>query len=140
MAIISGVADKKLEQKIIKNFVVKKANQPWPILTVLRPIKENSKNWREYMKTHKQNYPNQYHNGGGWPFIGGFWIIALIKLGKKELVRSELTQLAKLNQLNEWGFNEWFHGKTGEPMGMTGQSWSAAMYLFAYYVKKTLLK
>jgi glycogen debranching enzyme len=31
----------------------------------------------------------------------------------------------------EWGFNEWFHGLSGEPMGFDAQSWSAAMYLFA---------
>ena len=31
-----------------------------------------------------------------------------------------------------WEFNEWFHGRSGCPMGFGGQSWSAAMYLFAY--------
>ncbi len=30
-----------------------------------------------------------------------------------------------------WEFNEWFHGRSGRPMGYAGQSWSAAMYLFA---------
>ena len=31
-----------------------------------------------------------------------------------------------------WEFNEWFHGQSGRPMGFAGQSWSAAMYLFAH--------
>jgi hypothetical protein len=30
-----------------------------------------------------------------------------------------------------WEFNEWFHGLSGRPMGYAGQSWPAAMYLFA---------
>jgi hypothetical protein len=31
----------------------------------------------------------------------------------------------------EWEFNEWFHGTSGRPMGYAGQTWSAAMYLYA---------
>jgi len=30
-----------------------------------------------------------------------------------------------------WEFNEWFHGLSCRPMGYAGQSWSAAIYLFA---------
>jgi hypothetical protein len=33
--------------------------------------------------------------------------------------------------MNGMEFNEWFHGLTGEPMGMTGQSWNAAAFLLA---------
>lgn len=38
-----------------------------------------------------------------------------------------------VNQVNGWQFNEWFHGKTGEPLGMPGQSWSAAGFLLALH-------
>ena len=30
-----------------------------------------------------------------------------------------------------WRFTEWFHGRTGKPMGMAGQSWNAAAWLLA---------
>jgi hypothetical protein len=36
-----------------------------------------------------------------------------------------------VNSVNNWQFNEWFHGLTGEPMGMPGQSWNAASFLLA---------
>jgi glycogen debranching enzyme len=88
------------------------------------------------MKSHNQNYPYQYHNGGIWPFVGGFWICALEKTGQSALAREELGKLAQANQKNNWQFNEWFHGKTGKPMGMPGQSWNAGAFLLAYYCLK----
>jgi hypothetical protein len=39
--------------------------------------------------------------------------------------------LARANEKNGWEFNEWFHGATGEAMGMPGQSWNAATFLLA---------
>jgi len=32
-----------------------------------------------------------------------------------------------------WEFNEWCHGRTGQPMGYPHQAWSAGMYVFAYH-------
>ena len=32
----------------------------------------------------------------------------------------------------EWDFNEWHHGLTGRPSGFRGQSWSAAMFVYAH--------
>jgi glycogen debranching enzyme len=34
--------------------------------------------------------------------------------------------------LNQWEFNEWYHGKDGQPMGKEEQAWSAGGYLFAH--------
>ena len=31
----------------------------------------------------------------------------------------------------DWGFNEWLHGRSGHAMGYDQQAWSAAMYLYA---------
>jgi glycogen debranching enzyme len=40
--------------------------------------------------------------------------------------------LGRLEALNRAGeFNEWHHGRTYAPMGVTCQAWSAGMYLFA---------
>ncbi|MFZ5540217.1 MAG: glycoside hydrolase 100 family protein, partial [Pseudomonadota bacterium] len=87
--------------------------------------------WRAYMARHNQNRPYQYHNGGIWPFVGGFWVVALARLGLDDLARTELAKLAHVNSLNDWRFTEWFHGKTLEPMGMAGQGWNAAAFLLA---------
>ncbi len=85
------------------------------------------------MGRHRQNIDYQYHNGGSWPFIGGFWILALASVGQQEKARRELEKMANANYVNDWAFQEWFHGKSGEPNGMTGQSWNASMFLLAHY-------
>jgi glycogen debranching enzyme len=83
------------------------------------------------MGRHQQNIVHQYHNGGIWPFVGGFWVMALAKLGLHEQAWSELVRLAQANALDDWRFTEWFHGRTLAPMGMAGQSWNAATFLLA---------
>ncbi len=110
-----------------------KIHQPYPVKVVHDPIREDSPFWRPYMRRHRQNLPYQYHNGGIWPFVGGFWVMLLAKLGKKELAWKELERFAGANKVNNWEFNEWFHGITGKPMGMTGQSWNAATFILAFH-------
>ena len=70
-----------------------------------------------------------YHNGGVWPFIGGFYVAALVKARRLETAAQTLDRLTELNRSGE--FNEWHHGQTHEPMGVANQAWSAALYLFA---------
>ena len=84
------------------------------------------------MQRHRQNLPWQYHNGGIWPFVGGFWVMLLSRLGKEREAWGELEKLALVNRVNDWEFNEWFQGQSGEPMGMARQSWNAALYILAY--------
>jgi len=132
LACLVGLADDKKAKQIIKYFRDKKANQPWPIKTVLNPIKKSDKLWKAYMNKHNViNRPQQYHNGAIWPFIGGFWALLLNMVGN-DLVESELLKLAKLNARSDWQFNEWFDGKSSKVLGMPRQSWNAATYILAY--------
>jgi len=140
LAILFGLADKKLEERIVK-FLTKKRklkNMPMPVL--FNPIKENSKSWREYMKDHSQNYPYQYHNGGIWPYTACFWAMALARAGHKRQAWQEMERIAQANSINNWQFNEWFYGRTGKPMGMAGQSWNAGAFLLAYHYLKGEVK
>ncbi len=83
------------------------------------------------MSRHRQNLEWQYHNGGIWPFVGGFWVAALAQLGPAASARAELVKVARANALKHWQFNEWLHGRTLVPSGMPGQSWNAAAFLIA---------
>jgi glycogen debranching enzyme len=85
------------------------------------------------MSRHRQNFAWQYHNGGIWPFVGGFWVAALAESGQREKAARELVKVARANALRDWEFNEWLHGRTLEPRGMRGQSWNAAAFLIACY-------
>lgn len=84
----------------------------------------------------KFNNPGEYHNGGLWPFICGFYVAALVAARKFKLAGQKLEALTELvrgsndSQL-EFGFNEWVKAQDGKPMGQDWQTWSAALYLYA---------
>ena len=82
------------------------------------------------------NNPGDYHNGGIWPFISGFYIAALVAAKEYDLAEKELLELTKLikkpvNTELEYGFNEWYKAQDGKPMGQDWQTWSASNYLYA---------
>jgi hypothetical protein len=82
------------------------------------------------------NMPGNYHNGGIWPFICGFYIAALVAAKKYRLAEQKLLALTKLvrkgkNPKLSFGFNEWIKAQNGEVMGVDWQTWSAALYLYA---------
>jgi hypothetical protein len=84
----------------------------------------------------KYNQPGEYHNGGIWPFVCGFYVAALVAAGKLALARKKLITLAVLVRQSrvaevEFGFNEWHRAQDGTPHGQDWQSWSAAMFLYA---------
>lgn len=82
------------------------------------------------------NRPGEYHNGGIWPFICGFYVVAVLAAGFERLAERKLEALTKLmipshNHDLAFGFNEWIRSQDGTPQGNDWQTWSAAMYLYA---------
>jgi len=131
LSILYGLASDARANEIVEALRAEGVADHYPIRVVTHPMGRNHDLWRTYMERHRQNHPYQYQNGGIWPFVGGFWVLALMNLGKTQLARAELQKLAQVNQLDNWRFTEWFHGKTLEPLGMEGQSWNAATFLMA---------
>jgi hypothetical protein len=96
--------------------------------------KPEDPDWHERYSAYNQ--PGDYHNGGIWPFIAGFYVAALVaakryKLAEEKLVA--LTQGIKLARSENlgFGFNEWIKAQDGKPKGNDWQTWSASMYLYA---------
>jgi hypothetical protein len=131
LAILCGAATDSTGHGIVNCLRDARAADPYPVRVTLRPLSRQHESWRPYMARHRQNQPHQYHNGGIWPFVGGFWVMALARLGRRDLAWHELAALARVNALGGWRFTEWFHGQTLAPMGMAGQSWNAATFLLA---------
>lgn len=131
LACLFGLVSPSRAGRIVSEFMELGVHRPYPLRVVHRPIRENSPLWRTYMGRHRQNFPYQYHNGGIWPFTAGFWVLLLLKLRRREEAVAALNRFAEANRAGNWAFNEWLHGKTGQPMGMNGQSWNAAMFMLA---------
>jgi len=135
LTILFGIANPAQEKRILDYVHQVGIAEPYPVRVLHPVIHPGNKDWREYYRNNNLNLPEQYHNGGIWPFVGGFYVAALVKAGRCELAAQVLEKLAEVNRQGvdaEWEFNEWCHGATGRPMGYPHQAWSAGMYVFAY--------
>ena len=139
-AVAFGLADEEQTESILDYIATHNLDEPYPVRTLHPPIQPGDKDWREYYRTeHDLNLPDQYHNGGVWPWVGGLYVAALVRGGKLDRAQIALRGLAlagKQGREREWEFNEWIHGITGEPRGSADQAWSAGMYVYAYHCVK----
>jgi len=135
LTILFGIANSE-QKELILNFAKQVGvSSPHPIKAIYPPIYPGEREWRDYFKIGNLNLPHHYHNGGIWPFIGGFYVAALVSSGDMEEAEDALERLARANykgKKGEWEFNEWLHGINGNPMGYENQAWSAGMYVYAY--------
>ena len=130
LAIITGIADGERRSSIIDHIFDNSINRPFPMKALFPHVRENDRDWEEIYK--EKERPHHYHNGGIWPIIGGLWIHVLAKGGHSR-AREEFESFSSALHGQNWGFNEYMHGETGEPMGKERQSWSAAGYIIAYH-------
>jgi len=143
LAFLHGTIDAEKAHQTFKFMLGVGVNDPFPIANVYPVVSPGDPDWRPYYTVNLLNLPNHYHNGGIWPFVGGFWVKFVNKLGLKDVAISELHKLALINKEginNEWEFTEWAHGTTGKPMGKAYQAWSAAQYISACHDLKITKK
>ncbi len=138
LAILTGLATPKIAKSILAHMDKKKISGPYPCRVIDPPLKKGDKAWHDYFENCDAREQYHYLNGGVWPFIGGFYVAALVKMKDYEKAEAELTKLAEANlrELDGHGFNEWLDGKTGEPKGEPYQGWSAGTYIYAYHCLK----
>ncbi len=97
-------------------------------------IRPEDPDWYERYEIY--NKPGDYHNGGIWPFICGFYVAALVAAKKYSLAFEKLVVLTQIIKTSndgnvDFGFNEWIKAQNGKAMGQDWQIWSAALYLYA---------
>jgi len=141
LAILSGIASPNRAKELI-SWIEKESQalQKNELLSVGLPpclfpyITPEDPDWRN--RYEKYNQPGEYHNGGIWPFICGFYIAALVSAKRYNLAEKKLLALTELIKPAreadvDFGFNEWHRAQDATPQGQDWQSWSAAMYLYA---------
>lgn len=141
LAILSGIATREKAESIIDwvELNCQTMREEGELSIDLPPnffpfIKPSDTDWRRRYK--KFNNPGEYHNGGIWPFVCGFYIAALVATGRQSLAEKKMAALTELARCSknpdlDFGFNEWIRAKDGLPCGQDWQTWSAAMYLYA---------
>jgi len=82
-----------------------------------------------------KNEPHEYHNGGLWPLVTGFYAASLARRGRDDRAREIRDAIHAANRRERdgepWSFSEYLHGRTHEPGGTAPMGWSAAAALIA---------
>ena len=95
----------------------------WP------PIKETDLDWnllKNNCKYEFRNYPNEFHNGGSWSMVNGFYGLALLSKGKNKEAEELLTAINEANAIENFSFYENFNSETKAPNGVPFCAWSGA--------------
>jgi GH15 family glucan-1,4-alpha-glucosidase len=99
----------------------------WP------PIKESDLDWnllKNNCKYEFRNYPNEFHNGGSWSMVNGFYGLALLSKDKNQVANEVLKAINEVNAVDDFSFYENFNTETRLPNGVPFCAWSAAATVF----------
>ena len=143
LALFFGVPDKDKEKQILNFFNENKVYEPYPVKVLIPPIEKKDPDWSIHYRIPLPPRmdlmdPGNSHNGGIWPFVGGFYVAMLAKKDKN-LAETLLEKLAEVNSINNWEFNEWLTSN-GKISGKKHQTWNAGTYLLAYHYVKNQMR
>lgn len=139
MAMLLGVADDSQCDAVDDYIQEKIAHREAHLLPAFHPvITPKDEEWDDLQTTFShtfKNSPYEYHNGGLWPMVTGFYAASLAERGKDDRAKRYLEGIHAANQASkdgeEWSFPEYLHGKKLEPGGTSPMGWSAAAAIIA---------
>ena len=113
------------------DYLTEKHASNFPIYPAFNPvITEFDKDWEKLNNNYIfrfKNAPYEYHNGGCWSVVHGFYLNS-----KNQVTEEEMEKFAEVLKKDEYVFPEFYHGKSYEPMGTHKLGFTAAGYLLAY--------
>jgi GH15 family glucan-1,4-alpha-glucosidase len=118
-------------QKLMLDYSLKLKNKmPLQLLPAFwPPIHESDLDWqllKNNCKYEFRNYPNEFHNGGSWSMVNGFYGLALLSKEKQKESEEILNAINEANAAEDYGFYENFNSETKVPNGVPFCAWSAA--------------
>lgn len=95
----------------------------WP------PIFEQDEHWnllKNNCKYEFRNFPYEFHNGGSWTMVNGFYGLGLLAKDQKDKATTILENINKANARDDFSFYENFNTQSQAPNGVAFCAWSAA--------------
>lgn len=141
LASLLDVADAKQCDKVDAFIAEELIKEDLPLLPAFHPVIEPvDEDWEDlhvmFSYTFK-NKPYEFHNGGLWPMVSGFYVA---DLARRQLTRDARKYLQAIHQANAmtmdgeaWGFPEFVHGRNFTPGGTRHQGWSAAGAIIGHH-------
>lgn len=95
----------------------------WP------PVFQDDLDWnllKNNCKYEFRNYPYEFHNGGSWPMVNGFFGLALLAKNETQKAANLLEKINEANAKKDFAFYENFNTETTDVNGVSFCAWSAA--------------
>ena len=129
LALLLDLGNKQFQTSLIKYSENLRKGLKMQLLPAFwEPILEGSSNWKllkDNCKYEFRNHPYEFHNGGTWQMVNGFYGIAV--LDKDATISAEILQhIEALNKAEDYGFYENFNTETAKAIGVQHCTWSAA--------------
>jgi GH15 family glucan-1,4-alpha-glucosidase len=109
----------------------------WP------PVFETDEHWnllKNNCKYEFRNHPYEFHNGGSWSMVNGFFGLSLSQRKENTKAETILTKINEANAFDDYSFYENFNTATKEPNGVTYCAWSAAASVLVHQTLQTNFK
>jgi GH15 family glucan-1,4-alpha-glucosidase len=130
LALLLKIGSGDFQHNILEYSLKLKSSMPLQLLPAFwPPIKETDQDWhllKNNCKYEFRNYPNEFHNGGSWSMVNGFFGLALLAKSKKEEAIQILKAINDINAVADFSFYENFNSETKAPNGVPYCAWSAA--------------
>lgn len=124
------IGSAKFQNAILEYSIALKEEMPLRLLPAFwPPIVETDVDWnllKNNCKYEFRNFPNEFHNGGSWSMVNGFYGLALLSTNNKEEATTVLEAINEVNAVADYSFFENFNSETKEPNGVPFCAWSAA--------------
>jgi hypothetical protein len=134
LASLFGIADVEQCRRVDAYIADEVTSETLPLLPafhpVIEPVDEDWEHLQVMFSYTFKNRPYEFHNGGLWPMVTGFYVADLARRQRNAAARHYLEAVHRANALpmggEPWGFAEFINGQTLEPGGTRQLGWSAA--------------
>mgnify|MGYP006284004201 FL=1 len=140
LANVINVADESQSEQVdnyIRHITPKAISLLPAFHPIIEPVDRDWENLQMVFSYSFKNRPYEFHNGGLWPMITGFYVADLARRGHQVKARRYLDGIHAANALvmegEDWAFPEFVHGQTFEAGGSRYQGWSAAAALIGHH-------
>ena len=136
LALYLNIGSPDFQNTIVDYSISLKNEMKMKLLPAFWPaILESDADWdllKNNCKYEFRNFPFEFHNGGSWSMVNGFYGLALLSKGKSKEAIEVLSAINTANAAQNYSFYENFNSETKEPNGVPFCAWSAAATVFLH--------
>ncbi len=136
LVLLLNIGSSEFQKKIIQySFQLATANKLRLLPAFWPPVFPEDEHWnllKNNCKYEFRNFPYEFHNGGSWSMVNGFFGLALLSKNEIEKTSFILGNINKANAAADFSFYENFNTNTQEPNGVAYCAWSAAASILVH--------